>query len=245
MAEPEGQQRRDPPDRDDGELIQFGGLPARWPFGEIHLPRLPNAPPALSGRFVIALTAVASALLIGFFGGRLTAHQAGHKPRSEQPVSPPAVIQQSAATVIGLTGARCATQVGNDLDLGVEISNQTRGAITLGPIRPMFPLGGLRAVSSGVGTCGALPPVQMPSSPSLAPGATEWIHTTIAVRYTCPEPLPVWFRVRYASARQTGTAVLVAFPDLGPVSYRHCSAAQNASSFVAIVELGAGHSSRG
>jgi hypothetical protein len=244
MGESGSQQRREPGGHhDDADMIQFGGLPVRWPFGGMHMPHLP---PAMRLRVTIALAALAAGLLVGFIGGRLTAHQPGHKTRSSSPVSAPAVIPQFASTVVALTSARCAVQVGNDLQLGVEIINETRRTVALGAIRPMFPLGGLRMVSSGIGPCGELPSTQIPPTALLSPGATTWIHITVAVRLTCPEPLPVWFRVSYASAGKTGVTVLAGFPDLGPVSYRHCQAAeQNTSAIIATVENGRGHSSSG
>jgi hypothetical protein len=242
----------EPGEHDDSEMIQFGGLPVRWPFGGVHLPRMPRLPPAVRAdvsraSVAIGLAALAVGLLIGFFGGRLTAHRADHKARSFSPLATPVVLPQFATTAIGLTGARCAVQAGNNLQLGIEIMNETRSPVTLGAISPMFPMGGLRAISSGVGACGALPPVEIPPSGSLAPGAAEWIHATIAVREGCPEPLPVWFKVGYASSGKTGTAMLAGFPDLGPVSYRHCKDTDSSASsvIIATVDPGTGHSSGG
>lgn len=233
MDESASQPHHEPGGDDTGELIQFGGLPVRSPFGEIRLPRIPRSPVA------IALTTLAIGLLIGFFGGRLTAHQAGRPPQSRSPVSTPLIVPQLATTAIAFTGARCAVQIDNHLQLGIEIINQTPRPVTLGTIRPEFPLGGLRVISSGVGTCGALPAATIPSPGSLSPDATEWINTTVAVRLACPEPLPVWFRISYTSAGKAGTTLLAAFPDLGPVSYRHCQNTENASSIIANVENGA------
>jgi len=239
MGESGIQPGRETGDHGDSELIQFGGLPARWPFREIHLPRMTDLPPAMRVKATIALALLAAGLLIGFFGGRLTAHQAVPKARSSVPVVVPLV------GAIVMTGSRCAVQVGNNLQLGLEIMNYGRLTVTVDAIRAMFPLGGLRAISSGVGTCGALPGSQIPPRPLLSPGQTEWIHITVAVRVTCPEPIPVWFKVRYASAGKTSSTVLAGFPDLGPVSYRHCLTNQNTSAIIANVENGTNHSSRG
>lgn len=232
MAESKSQHRRGPGDYDDGELIQFGGLPDRWPFQRLKTNRASVA---------IGLATLAVGLLIGFFGGRLTARQADHKLRSSQPVTIPIIVPRLATPAIAMTGQRCAVQVGNNLQLGVEIMNQGHYTVTLSAIRPMFPLGGLRTISTGTGTCGALPVAQIFAPASLSPGATEWIYTTVAVRLACPEPLPVWFKVRYTSAGKTGAVVLAGFPDLGPVSYRHCETNQNTSAIIANVENGTNH----
>lgn len=190
-----------------------------------------------------ALAILAAGLLIGFFGGRLTAHQTRHTASSSSSASTPVVVP--IGDPVAMTGARCAVQVGSDLQIGLEIINQTQHTVTLGAIRAMFPLGGLRAIASGVGTCGALPGTQIPPPALLSPGETEWIHITVAVRVACPEPIPVWFKVSYASAGKTGSTVLAGFPDLGPVSYRNCQTNENTSAIIANVENGTNHSSRG
>jgi hypothetical protein len=243
MGESGSPRQREPGDHDDGDLIQFGGLPVRWSFLRINLPRLPQNQPPVK----IALATLAIGLLIGFFGGRLTAHQAREKARSGGPVSTPVITPQLATTAIGLTGARCAVQLGPNLQLGIEIMNETHGPVTLGAINPMFPLGGLRSIASGVGTCGALPVAEIPAPDSLSPGETEWIHITVAVRKACPEPLPVWFRVGYDSAGRPAEAVLAGFPDLGSVRFKRCApfdSSSSAASFV-YVDLASDRSYRG
>jgi hypothetical protein len=244
MGESGSQQRHEPGNTDDSELIQFGGLPARLPFGQIDLPRMPQLPPDMRVRATTALATLAAGLLIGFFGGRLTAHQAVPRPKSILPVSTPIVVPLGDA--ITMTGERCAVQVGSNLQLGLEIRNNTGRTIMLEAIRAMFPLGGLRAISSGVGTCGALPVEQLPPATLLWPSETEWVNITVAVRAGCPGALPVWFKVGYASAGKTRTATLAGFPDLGPVPYQHCRGSdQNTSAIIANVENGTNHSSRG
>lgn len=270
MGEAGSQRDREPAGRDDGELIEFGGLGDRWPFQRIHLPRMPRIPylpPAMRfgasrASVTFALAALAVGLLAGFFGGRLTAHKAGHKTMAYATVITPMVVP--IGDTIAMTGGRCAVQAGHNLELGLEIRNETGGPVTLRAIRPMFPLGGLRTISSGFGPCGALPATQLPPAASavlacggttprtpracglsVAPGATDWIHATVAVTGGCPEALPVWFKVGYSSARDSGVAALPGFPDLGPVSYRHCRGTQNFSSIViATVNPGSRHSSR-
>jgi len=250
MGESASDQRGQPGNRDDSELIQFGGLPDRWPFAKMQLPRMPRLPSAIRVQVPIALAMLAAGLVIGFFGGRVTAHRAVPKARSILPVTTPIVVPIGDA--ITMTGERCAVQVGNNLELGLEISNRTGRTVMLGAIRAMFPLGGLRAISSGGGPCGALPETwvtppltEVPPPILLSPRQTGWIHITVAVRMACPEPIPVWFRVSYASAGKTGSTVLAGFPDLGPVPYRHCLTDQNTSAIIANVENGTSHSSRG
>lgn len=227
MGESGSQQRGQPARPDDGEIIQFGGLGPRWPFRQVRFPRMPHLSSVVRVKANLASVAIALATLavglpIGFFGGRLTAHPAAHAARPTVPIRTPIIVPEFATSGIELTGARCAVQVGNNLQLGVEITNETQHAIRLGAIHPMFPLGGLRAISSGARTCGELPQTSDAQAGRLAPEAVQWIETTVAVRRACPEPLPVWFRVGYTSTGKPGTALLAGFPDLGPVPYRHC-----------------------
>lgn len=238
MGESGSRQRREPASHDDGEIIQFGGLGARWPPVVRVKANLASV--------AIALATLAVGLPIGFFGGRLTAHPAAHAPRPTVPISTPIVVPEFATSGIALTGARCAVQVGSNLQLGVEITNETQHAITLDAIHPMFPLGGLRAISSGARTCGELPQTSLVPASPLAPEAARWIEATVAVGLACPEPLPVWFRVGYSGAGKPGTALLAGFPDLGPVSYRHCKVTGSGASsiIIATVEPATNHLSR-
>jgi hypothetical protein len=228
MGESGSQQHREPGDHDDSEIIQFGGLPVRWPFPEIRLPPAARLKPNRTS-VAIALAMLAVGLLIGFFGGRLTARHAQHKATSTLPVSAPVVVPLGSA--IAMIGPRCATRTGNNLQLGLEIMNETERPVTVGAITAKFPLGGLRAISAGIGTCGQLPMSQLLPATSLSPGETEWIHITVAaVRPGCVGSLPVWFKVGYASAGQTDSVTLAGFPDLGPASFGQCRTnRQNAS----------------
>lgn len=240
MGESGSPRDHEPRDHDNGDLLQFGGLPVRWPFQPIRWPRAEFP-------IKIVLVGLAIGLLIGFFGGRLTAPEAAKTPRFEGVVSTPVIAHQIIPTAIAMTGARCAVQVGPDLQLGVEVMNKASSPVTLGSIFAAFPLGGLRAIAVGIGACGALPPTGNAGSGSLPPGGTQWIYTTVAVRKGCPEPLPVFFKVGYQSAGHFGSAVLSAFPDLGPVSYKGCShldSNSSSTSFV-FVDPATGRSYRG
>ncbi len=225
-----------------GETIQFGGLPIRWPFGAAHLPRalawlrgagVADAGSSDRGRrerrlaVTAALISLAVGLIAGFAAGHFTAPPGSS--RTAPPASRPAVAPRFLTTVISPTGERCAVEVGNDLELGIQIMNEARSPVTLGRIRAQFPLGGLRAISGAVGPCGALPGLLEPTP--LSPGGTEWIVAKVAVQVPCPQPLPVWFEVDYAMAGKTTTVVLAGFPDLGPVSYRHCPTTEAPSVF--------------
>ena len=192
----------------DAEVIEMGGHPPRWPWGIARGPAIG-----------MALTALAAGLL-GFAGGHLQARANGR----------PARAATSAATVFAVgdplidTGNRCAVQLGHALQLGVEVVNQSDRTVALRQIEPVLPLGGLKAVASRWGTCGALP--ELGPGPgqatALGPGATGWLTVTFDVMVSCPQPLPVQFKISYVQAGRLVTAELPGFPDLGQVQYNNC-----------------------
>ena len=193
----------------DSGVIEWGGHPPGWPWGT-------GRGPAIG----IVLAALAAGLLLGFAGGRL---QAGaNRPARAAPSAAP--VFPVGDTAITMTGNRCAVQLGHALQLGVEVVNQSDRAVALRQIEPVLPLGGLRAVASRWGTCGALP--ELGPGPhqatALGPGATGWLTVTFDVMAGCPQPLPVQFKISYAQAGRLVTAELPGFPDLGQVQYNNC-----------------------
>ena len=190
-------------------MIEWGGHPPGWPWGT-------GRGPAVG----IVLAALAAGLLLGFAGGRL---QAGAN-RPARAATSAATVFPVGGTAITMTGNRCAVQLGHALQLGVEVVNRSDRAVALRQIEPVLPLGGLRAVASRWGTCGALP--ELGPGPhqatALGPGATGWLTVTFDVMAGCPQPLPVQFKISYAQAGKLVTAELPGFPDLGQVRYSNC-----------------------
>ena len=193
----------------DSGVIEWGGHPSGWPWGT-------GRGPAVG----IVLAALAAGLLLGFAGGRL---QAGAN-RPARAATSAAAVFPVGDTAITMTGNRCAVQLGHALQLGVEVVNQSDRAVALRQIEPVLPLGGLKAVASRWGTCGALP--ELGPGPhqatALGPGAIGWLTVTFDVMVGCPQPLPVQFKISYAQAGRLVTAELPGFPDLGQVRYSNC-----------------------
>jgi hypothetical protein len=123
------------------------------------------------------------------------------------------VLTQSTGT--------CSARSGRQLQLGVQVTNESPTPITLGEIRTVLPLGGLRVISEQWAPCGAMGAVQVP--PSLAPGDSTWFSVTVQVLIACPEPLPVQFTVGYTWPGGTASVKLPGFPDLGQVPYPGCT----------------------
>jgi hypothetical protein len=152
----------------------------------------------------------------------------------------------SSLSIAGLpglaqTGGECAVQRGRDLQLGVEVINLSSTAVTLGQVRSILPMGGLRAISQQWEPCGTISSswqateggsfvfvnastgvVETGSSPVLPPYGTAWLSATFRVLVGCPGPLPVQFSVSYQENGRTGTTQLPGFPDLGHVTYTGC-----------------------
>jgi len=194
----------------DAEVIEMRGHPPRWPWSGAR-------GPAIS----IALTALAAGLLLGFIGGY---RQATANGRSARAATSAATVFPVGGTAITGTGNRCAVQLGHALQLGVEIVNQSDRTVALRQIEPVLPLGGLKAVASRWGTCGALTELGpgLGQATALGPDATGWLTVTFDVMVGCPQPLPVQFKISYAQASRLVTAELPGFPDLGQVRYNNC-----------------------
>jgi hypothetical protein len=148
----------------------------------------------------------------------------------------------SIAGLSGLaqTGGACSVQRGRDLQLGVELINLSGTAVTLGQVRSILPLGGMRPISQQWEPCGAISSswqategsfvfikastgeVETANSTVLPPNGTAWLSVTLRVLVACPGPLPVQFSVSYQENGRTGTAQLPGFPDLGQVTYTGC-----------------------
>jgi hypothetical protein len=148
-----------------------------------------------------------------------TSPSAKVKPRYSVSLSPLGAVSPALTQTI----AGCSAQVGRDLQLGVQATNQSAAPVTIDRIKAVLPLGGLRAVSQQWGPCGALPALQEASGNVLAAGASTWFTVTFKVLIRgCPGPLPVQFTVDYQSNGQSAAVTLPGFPDLGQVAYSGC-----------------------
>lgn len=239
---------------DDAELIEFGGYRRRPGSGDKAGPVRKWIGRALRGvrgaTFELTLGALVIGLVAGFVGGRVSAHH-GHPARATPARTPVRTPVPFNVVPVVYTGDSCGVQRGLDLQLGIEIMNQSKKAVRLGKILPTFPLGGLHLVASGLGTCGEIPVASPFTRTVLGPGRTSWITATVSVAVRCPQPLPVGFMVKYAQSGRSSATVLDGFPDLSQVAYRNCPYAGptargtmviTQSGTAVTVESGRGHS---
>jgi hypothetical protein len=215
---------------DDGDDVVGQGRERPRPGWHLPRPgwRLSRADWRLSkGSAVLAAVTLLVGLAAGYTAGYR--HLRGGPPASGPPTVQPA--PNSAAPPPPLTALTpaltqnvggCWARMGRDLQLGVQVTNQSPAQVTIDQIKAVLPLGGLRAISQQWGPCGALPALQELPGDVLAPGASTWFTVTFKVLRGCPGPLPVQFTVEYDSNGQTAAAILPGFSDLSQVPYPGC-----------------------
>jgi hypothetical protein len=174
--------------------------------------------PLSSGLLTLAGLLILAAGAGGYAAGRLQSTATG-----SHPPSPPSPAPANPNNLVIATGHRCSGQVGDRLQLGIEVVNRSATAITVRQVDPILPLHGLRATGSTWGSCGQLPPV--PSGPGypLPGGATTWLTITFDVLQPCPGPLPVGFALTYTQDGHPGISNPAGFNDLSDVPYTRCT----------------------
>lgn len=169
--------------------------------------------------------AVAAALAIGLGTGyAIGRHNAPtHAVRgATTPSSSSAAFGPTEA--LALTGVRCSVQHGRQLELGIEVINNSSAAVTLVRTISHQPRGGLQPIRSIRGTCNQLAPATGGEIDGyhVRPGATVWLTLAFQVLVQCPQPLPVQIDVDYLRDGSPHHVDLGGFPDLGSVPYSGC-----------------------
>ena len=185
---------------------------------------------SLSGRpsrGVVVL--IVAGVLAGLGAGYAAGDRHGASRGTSAPQRPVASATPTAAPVAlvpelvqGPGG--CSVQTGRELQLGVQVTNESSAAVTLRRVEAVLPLGGLKAVSQQWAPCGALPTGPYSPANSLPVGASAWFTVTFKVLLRCPGPLPVQFSVDYDMQGQPVHASLPGFSDLTRVPYTGCAA---------------------
>jgi hypothetical protein len=171
---------------------------------------------------VLLAAGLAAGLVLGLAGGYAAGHQHGGPPARGTNASS-AALTDPDVPVLAQSGAECSVQSGHDLQLGIEVANQSAAALTLRDVQVVLPLPGLRAVAMRWTTCGAIPQNDMALSDTLMPpGTTAWFTVTLQVLTHCPGPLPVEFTVAFAQNGHLEYADLPGFSDLTHVPYSGC-----------------------
>ena len=207
----DGSQQDDVVEQGGGRLPSLRWRPPNWrsPRGAVVL---------LTVGLAVGLVA---GLAAGYAAGDRQASRSVRPPRpAASPASPGSLLTAGGPALTQAIGT-CAAQNGRDLQLGVQVTNQSTANVTLSLVHPVLPLGGLKWISQQWAPCGTLPTGQDPAV--LTPGASTWFSVTFEVLVRCPGPLPVQFMVSYVANGQQASTSLPGFPDLGQVPYTGCA----------------------
>jgi hypothetical protein len=181
----------------------------------------PRREPSPRSRYLVMLGVLL--VLISSAGGYVVGRR---QPPSAVTPAPSSVSSAlpGANNVVVSTGHRCAVQVGDRLQLGIEVVNQSAAAVVIRQVLANLPLDGLRLTAAVWGSCGELTPVPVGSGHRLPAGATTWLTMTFEVLVLCPAPLPVLFELSYSQDGHDGVSYPHGFSDLGDAPYSTCSA---------------------
>ena len=125
-------------------------------------------------------------------------------------MSPTRVVEP--LPTVSVTGRQCAAQVGHELQLGVEITNDTKHAVSLTAIDVDVPLPGLSLRAKQFATCGAIGGNTGPQP--LAPGNSTWISATFDNHLPCRvSSSEIIFTADYDDGR-TATSGFSNLPDI-------------------------------
>jgi hypothetical protein len=179
---------------------------------------------------ILGTAGLLAGLAVGYAAGERQARNTAKPPQLPAASASPAA-PAAAVAILAQSNGGCSAQVGHELQLGEQVTNQSGATVALRKVEAVLPLGGLRAVSEQWEPCGFLPTGQEQPGSRLAPGASIWFTVTFQVLRRCPRPLPVqftidyaWFTIGYDWHAQPAAASLPGFPDLGKVPYSGCPA---------------------
>jgi hypothetical protein len=187
--------------------------------------RRPGWWPSRTGQLLLA-AALAVGLVAGYLAGHLqvTKSVALPGPSASVPVGPGATFSFSNAPSVAQDLGACSAQQGHELQLGVQVSNQSLTTVTLLSARAVLPMAGLRQVAQRWTPCGELANTATPLNDVLPAGTSGWLTVTLQVLVSCPTALPVGFAIRYETDGKQHTVTLSGFNDLGEIPYSGCPA---------------------
>lgn len=235
----------DEPHADD--LVELGGREFRLP-GWLQS-RLPGWRPS-RGAGILAVAALIAGLAAGYAAGdqhargsaaspvskvtgpKVTGATATASPSASGAPAPGAAFSFANSPALTQDTAACSVQTGQQLQLGVQVTNQSATTITLLSAKAVLPVGGLRQITWQWGTCGAILDGldEADYIPTLAPGQSSWLTVTFQVQMHCPGPAPVQFSVDYTVQGHSASASLPGFADLSQVPYSGCPASTTGNS---------------
>jgi hypothetical protein len=158
-------------------------------------------------------------LLAGLAAGYAIGNQQGGRAR---PAGRAPTTRPASPALTELPGT-CSTQIGNDLELGIPVTNMSAETVLLRSAEPIAdPPGLLRVLSWRWGPCGFDADGIILNTVALGPGETTWLTATVRPLVACPTASPLQFRVTYSVRRRKSEVRLPGFADLGTVRYSGC-----------------------
>ena len=179
----------------------------------------PWQPPRLSGPVRTALLLLAG-VVVGALGWQELARSGG----GTQPSPRPGAAAQVPAPE--LTAQQICEYVdGSLLEVSFQLTNVGAGPVRVVAVRPDLPLPGMLR-STGVelagGHCGPAPAAP-PGNGPLEPGRSIPVTLSFRILVACPQPAPVQAAVDVAGSFPDATLAVPLLPDLGQVSFPHCT----------------------
>jgi hypothetical protein len=191
--------------------------------------RLPGGLRPPGGAGVLAAAALVVGLAAGYAAG-------SHQARAGAPVAAPGPsanpsASPAPASAFSFAGSQtltqdinaCSAQDGKQLQLGVQVTNQSALPLTLQTARAHTFDGALLQLRGQWAPCGALPAALAQPRNVLQPGQSTWLTVTLRVNVPCPGAYPVQFSVSYLVQGHRVTISLPGFSDLGQVPYSGCT----------------------
>ncbi len=202
------------------DLVELGQERSRLP----ELPRLPGWRPSRSAA-VFAAVVLAAGLAVGYAAGyRHLLAQPEKRATAAAPSASAsaAVLPLADSSAVSQDRSSCSTQTGHELQLGVQLTNQSSVPVVLQTARFAVPVGGLKQVTWQWAPCGALPGGPGQADEILPAGTSIWLTATFAVQVRCPAASSVELTVGFITQGHSVTAALAGFPDLSQVAYSGC-----------------------
>jgi hypothetical protein len=172
---------------------------------------------------VLGVAGLLTGLAAGYAAGTLHTGKRTPPPAQSAAATPLTIF---AGFPVGQSGPQCSAQAGDQLQLGVQVTNVSAAPAVLRRVDVVLPLGGLKMISQAWGPCSQLS-VTLFGVPGeldrvLPAGASTWFTVTFQVLVRCPGPLPVQFTLSYNQNGRPASVQLPGFNDLGQVPYTGC-----------------------
>lgn len=178
---------------------------------------------------ILAAVALLAGLAVGYGIGNQQSGRAGTTARTPPRRSAASPADQ-ALSEIPLYGpalteeqGTCSTQVGQDLELGIPVTNMSDETVVLRSARPVADAPSLvRVLSWSWAPCGFDGDGIIPDAVVLGTGETTWVTATVKPLVACPAASALQFVVTYSVNGQVSSYTLPGFASLTAVRYSGC-----------------------